>query len=75
MTPCQRPANWDAYSSGAQVWGAQEDTAASVAEAEVTAKTEEVQATSSEAGKVSAEDAQGDLEAIATMVFEGGPSC
>ena len=33
------------------------------------------QATSSEAGKVCAEDAQADLEAIARMASEGGPNC
>ena len=75
MTPYRRPANWDAHFSGGQVWGVQENTAGKVAKAEVTAKAGEVQATSSEAGKVCAEDAQDDLDAIARMASEGGPNC
>lgn len=75
MTPYRRPANWDAHLPGGQVRGVQENTAAKVAEAEATAKAGELQATSSEARKASAEDAQADLDAIARMASEGGPSC
>ena len=75
MIPYRKPANWAAHLSGGQVWGVQENTAAKVAMAEVTTKAGEVQATSSEAGKVCAEDAQDDLDAIARMAYEGGPNC
>ncbi len=55
--------------------GVQENTAAKVAEAEAAAKAGEVQTAPSETGEVCAEDAQADLDAIARMASEGGPSC
>jgi hypothetical protein len=54
----------------------QEKTAADLVEAEAVAKAGEAQATFSEARRVSAENAQADLdEAIAKMVSEGGRTC
>ncbi len=55
--------------------GVQEDTAAKVADVEAAAKAGEVQTAPSETGELCAEDAQADLEAIARMASEGGPSC
>jgi serine phosphatase RsbU (regulator of sigma subunit) len=46
-----------------------------VPESQSRASSGEVQATSSEAGNVCAEEAQADLDAIASMASEGGPNC
>ena len=55
---------------------AQENTAAKPPETDAAVKAAEVQTTFSEARRVTAENAQADLdEAIATMVSEGGPIC
>ena len=53
--------------------GVQEDTAAKVAEVEAAAKAGELQTIGT--GEVCTEDAQADLNAIARMASEGGPSC
>lgn len=74
MTPQRKPPDWNANPSGGQVSGVQENTLPTAAKAEMPAKAQAIQATSSEAGKVCVEDDQSDLDAIARMASEGGLS-
>ena len=76
MIPRREPENVGCASFWAdKPSGVQENTAAKVAEAEAAAKAGELQAAPCETGEVCAEDAQADLNAIARMASEGGPSC
>lgn len=75
MTTCQGPADSETRSPGQQIRAVHPNTAVNVATVEANAEVAgKVQASGFQVGTAWADDARADLDAIARMASEGGPS-